>query len=38
MSGFIKGEDRHQATLFPERLAPDQQISLTDPDELKSFS
>jgi transposase len=20
MSGFIKGEDRHQATLFPERL------------------
>ncbi len=20
MSGFIEGEDRHQATLFPERL------------------
>ena len=20
MSGFIKGEDRHQATMFPERL------------------
>jgi hypothetical protein len=20
MSGFIQGEDRHQATLFPERL------------------
>ena len=49
MSGFIEGEDRTQATLFPERLereaqrnvelmwltgrlAPDQQLSLTDPD------
>lgn len=25
MSGFIKGEDRHQATLFPER--PDDYIA-----------
>jgi hypothetical protein len=28
MSGFIEGEDRHQATLFPERLDDHQLLHL----------
>jgi hypothetical protein len=28
MSGFIEGEDRKQATLFPERLDDDSTITL----------
>ncbi len=35
MSGFIEGEDRNQATLFPERLddyvAEDSSVRVIDP-------